>query len=534
MRVCFLVIISLLLSRGTGLGAVVFSQEGGGGFPTYVDVVNRWITESRLDVMVLVEVSTADLVMDEAETGLVGRLRIEVNLEGLDGQVVQRKRPIRTSVLSRQDSETRTLFQVFGVVLEDVPMRAGRLVCRVYDVNRRRSGIANEMRKQNVSSETVFDWAAEDSPEIATGITVGDPLFLTQAPLKMWAAGAVDPTHTQGGQLHDYMHPSRRYGVEQDHLQVFLPIWPAAEGGHAPAPTGLRVDIVSQDMAYTIIDTIGFDDTGLAALQAGRPAGLFYSLDVNLLPEGAYRVGFAPLDGQGRGVLSGFDVIWRLAAIARQRSQVLGEGRTVLGDRELKNFVAASPAEQEKILNEFWESVNPDPENPVNTAYLEFQYRLAYVRRFLGGFDENGALDPRGEVFLMLGPPDEVQSDHMPMNYRDQDDARIKVFERFAPDRAGTSAKGSPIGGTGNNNPYLVEGGIPMPYSERAEAQRGTSSHTAAHHFAFELWKYDRGGKPLFDNRFTRTSMGTRFLFVDRTGTGDYFLESSNVVQGEE
>ena len=87
-----------------------------------------------------------------------------------------------------------------------------------------------------------------------------------------------------------------------------------------------------------------------------------------------------------------------------------------------------------------------------------------------------------GEVFLLLGPPDEMQVNHMPMNFREQDDARIKVFQRFAPDREGTTAKGSNEGGTqANLSPYQEEGGIPMPYSRRSEAARqgaiGSPSH---------------------------------------------------------
>jgi GWxTD domain-containing protein len=234
-------------------------------------------------------------------------------------------------------------------------------------------------------------------------------------------------------------------------------------------------------------------------------------------------------------MVSEFDVVWRLAALGRHRQQLLGEGRTVFDGRELDRFLASSPAEQEKLLDDFWDALNPDPENPVNEAYLEFQYRLAYVRRFLGGFGEFGAADERGEVFLLLGQADEVQIHHMPMNFRDQDDARIKVFERFAPDRESVVSKGSSAGGTqANISPYQDEGGIPMPFSRRAEAMRRTSVYSSTHNFAFELWKYDNGGKSLFPNKFSDRGVGQRFLFVDRTGAGDYSLESSNVLQGEE
>jgi GWxTD domain-containing protein len=312
-------------------------------------------------------------------------------------------------------------------------------------------------------------------------------------------------------------------------------VWPPAGGiGLEEENPGLRVQVVSMDMDYVINDTIGFDRRGRAALAAGRPAALFYELDVNLLPEGAYRLSLAPLEGKGRGALVEFDVVWRLEALGRHRSQVLGEARTVLEGRQLKDFLAASPAEQEKILDEFWENLNPDPESPVNEVYLEFQYRLAYVRKFLGGFGLHGANDERGEVFLLMGPADEVQLHHMPMNFRDQDDARIKVYQRFAPDREGTQSKGASTEGTQGLDPYQDVGGIPMPYSRRAEEQRHTQIYSPTHNFAFELWKYDDVSKTLFPNRFSRKGMGQRFLFVDRTGSGAYSLESSNVLQGEE
>ncbi len=138
-------------------------------------------------------------------------------------------------------------------------------------------------------------------------------------------------------------------------------------------------------------------------------------------------------------------------------------------------------------------------------------------------------------MFILLGPPDEVQSKRLPMNERDQDDARIKVFKRFAPDREGSWAKGSSRERTSQpRDPYDTDGGLPMPSSLFAAKNLNSRRYSASHNFAFELWKYDNGGRPLFVNRYSRKGMGQRFLFVDRTGTGDYYLESSNLIQGEE
>ena len=524
----------LLLLPGVA-GAMLHPLDGAGNFHTYVDVVNRWVAEDRLDVLVLVEVANGDLKYKEENGGYVGRLRLEVQLDSFEGQVLTRKRHIRTKILSMVESSSRTLFQIFGLVLEDVPFRSGRLSCQVYDVNRRREGLLSNARKLGSRSECATAWAAEDSPRTPEGIALENPLFLVQAPFADWNPERTVPAEGEDGWLHDYMHPSRRYGLEQDRLQIFQPVWPPVGGMALDAENlGLRVQVVSMDMEFAINDTISFDRRGRAALAAGRSAALFYELDVNLLPEGAYRMSLAPLDGQGRGSLVEFDVVWRLEALGRHRSQILGEARTVLEGRGLKDFLTASPAEQEKLLDDFWEGLNPDPESPVNEVYLEFQYRLAYVRKFLGGFDQFGASDERGEVFLLMGPADEVQLHHMPMNFRDQDDARIKVYNRFAPDREGSVAKGAGVGGSQDISPYQDFGGFPMPYSRRAEAQRQTQVFSASHSFAFELWKYDDVGNTLFPNRFSRKGMGQRFLFVDRTGSGQYSLESSNVLQGEE
>ncbi len=532
---CISILTFLILLLPVVAGAVLHPLDGAGNFHSYVDVVNRWVSEDRLDVLVLVEMANGDLEFREEKGGFVGRMRLEVQLEGFDGKVISQKRHLRTKVLSAEEAASRTLFQFFGMVLEDVPFRSGRFNCQVYDVNRRREGLLNQVTKRNTRSECATAWVAEEGPRAPVGIALEDPLFLVHAPFAQWNPSNSVEGGGDDGWLHDYMHPSRRYGLEQDRLQIFQPVWPPAGGiGLDETDLGLRVQVVSLDMEYAISDTISFDRRGRAALSAGRPAALFYELDVNLLPEGAYRMSLAPLGGQGRGSLVEFDVVWRLEALGRHRSQILGEGRTVLEGKALSEFEVASPAEQEKLMDDFWDRLNPDPESPVNEAYLEFQYRLAYVRKFLGGFGQLGANDDRGEVFLLMGPADEVQLHHMPMNFRDQDDARIKVYNRFAPDREGTEAKGGSAEGTQGLDPYQDSGGIPMPFSRRAEAQRRTQVYSPTHNFAFELWEYNDVGNTLFDNRFSRKGMGQRFLFIDRTGSGDYSLESSNILQGEE
>ena len=85
---------------------------------------------------------------------------------------------------------------------------------------------------------------------------------------------------------------------------AYLPIWPQTGGADDDAlSAGLLVRVISQDMNFSISDTIGFDERGRSLLRAGHQAGLVYELDVNLLPEGSYSLSIAPLAGEGRGLL---------------------------------------------------------------------------------------------------------------------------------------------------------------------------------------------------------------------------------------
>lgn len=509
--------------------------DGGGNFYTSVEVVNRWVSESRLDVMVLIEVANADIKFKEEKRGLVGRFRVEVEIESLDGQIVKRKRQLHTAPVAESEANSRTEFQVFGVLLRDVPFREGRLRCGVYDGNRRKPGLLNAARKASASSECSTDWVAEQSPRPERGVALEDPLFLAQAPMRSWDPDRQKLDSDPTGWLHDYVHPSRRYGLQEDHLQIFQPVWPALGGIPLDyEPLGLRVEVINMDMDFALRDTIEFGERGRLALAAGRPAALFYQLDVNLLPEGAYLLSLAPLDGQGRGSLTQFDVVWRLAALGRHRNLVLGEGRTLFSGAELARFLDSSAAEQEKILDDFWAGLNPDPESPVNAVYLEFQYRIAYVQQFLDGFDAHGAYDERGEVFIALGPPDAYHTRRMPRNSDEQDFARANVYDRYAlVDGAALGSLGS-VSGAQNINSYGAVEGVSRPLSHGAERDRTSKFFSAQHNFPFEYWEYDMGGDPLFPSQYSQKGMGQRFLFIDQTGTGEYALDSSNVIQADE
>ena len=383
LHICLL--LAFVLTAPPAPAALVRQLEGSGQFHSYVDVVNRWTAEDRLDVLVLVEVSNSDIGFREESGKLVGRLNLEVELLGPDGQILKKSNQVRTSPMTDEEAGSRTLSQVFGLILEDVPLRAGRLHCEVIDVTRRREGVANRYWRNNYVSSGVTEWAAEDGPRPEQGLAIEDPLFLAHAPLRTWNPDAVTTGTRSSDWLQDYVHPSRRYGIEQESLQMAFPIWPLAGGIPSDRDlAGIRVQVFNPTMTYVLNDTIEFDRRGRAALAAGRPAWVFYEMDVNQLPDGSYQMSLAPLGGQGRGLLTGFDVNWRLEGMGRHRDIVLGEGATIFSGEKLAQFRAASLVEQEKMLEMFWAKNDPDPDSPVNSAYLEFQSRVAYVRSYLG------------------------------------------------------------------------------------------------------------------------------------------------------
>ena len=225
---------------------------------------------------------------------------------------------------------------------------------------------------------------------------------------------------------------------------------------------------------------------------------------------------------------------WRLSTVTRHIDELLGEGRTVFFGADLERFLASTPPEQEIMLEKFWHGLDPDPETRTNEVYREFRRRVAYVRRHLNGFGRVGAIDPRGEVYVLLGPPDEVEINSMPLNATDQEDAVIKVYSPFAPDREGSAAKGFDPSGTQGITPYSREGGIPMPYSAQAENDILAKRTSLYRERAFERWEYNHAGKQLFANKYTGRILGLSFLFVDRTGSGDYQLESTNAWTGND
>jgi len=65
--------------------------------------------------------------------------------------------------------------------------------------------------------------------------------------------------------------------------------------------------------------------------------------------------------------------------------------------------------EREQFIEQFWERRNPNPNSPENEFKEEYYRRIAYANeRYASGFP--GWKTDRGRIYIMYGPPDEIES----------------------------------------------------------------------------------------------------------------------------
>jgi len=504
---------------------------GAGNFYFHCDLVTLSRDDGTQDVVVMVAVPHRELTFENDAGRQRARVRAVAVLTTHDGRRFEVTETHRLTARNATEAGSPTLNQVFTIVLRDVTAASGQFELRLEDLNRRRPGFANLGSDRRAVAVIAADWHA---PAIRQprGLSIGDAIFLAHAPIRNWESRGRPAVLGSGGPW-EYVNPQRRFGLEAESLQIFFTIEPPAlvEDRRRAAGRDVRLEVVSDHLDFSLLDTLRLTPSVREALAAGRPAAVYWEMDAGGLPPGSFRLGIAPLDTVGRGLLTGFDMVWSLALLTRHTDDLLGEGRTVFTGADLGTFEALPRVEQEGMLNDFWQALDPTPQDPYNDVYVEFRRRVAVVSEFFGGFSELGATDPRGRLYLLLGRPSSVRAESLPMNEQDLNDARILVYERYAPERLGATVKEGSATLAGSQIPhastYQGTGVIPLPYSYLAD-QNIRSKALRPDTAVFELWRYDDGGTQLFPNTYSGQGHGLRFLFLDKTGHGQYVLDADN------
>src|SRR5215472_6323930 len=82
----------------------------------------------------------------------------------------------------------------------------------------------------------------------------------------------------------------------------------------------------------------------------------------------------------------------------------------IIAPEERRSFLHLSTNEErEQFIEAFWQRRNPDPDSPENTFKEEHYRRIAYANEhFASGIP--GWKTDRGKIYIMWGPPDEIDS----------------------------------------------------------------------------------------------------------------------------
>ena len=70
----------------------------------------------------------------------------------------------------------------------------------------------------------------------------------------------------------------------------------------------------------------------------------------------------------------------------------------------------SSDEEREKFIEQFWLRRDPTPDTPANEVKEEHYRRIGYANARFGAPGEAGWRTPRGRIYIIFGPPDEIES----------------------------------------------------------------------------------------------------------------------------
>ncbi len=513
--VAVLITAVILLASTTAHAALVRPLEGRGDFGYSLDLIERPRDAETIDLVLVVSVPNSELSFRE-EIG--GALRGEIAVEATIGRgrnAIRRRAELPLMARSRDDAVSRTVYQVFTLTLPGVTHGTADFRFSIVDRAAGRVLRLDDAEAEDPRSEIDVEWYRDVARDDAHGLWMGAPLFLAGAPRQELNASSGDDAPPETTLLGEFLHPNRRYGIEQSNLQVVFDV-EAVGLTHENAthlPQRLLVQVLSKELDYAQRDTVHLDLDPAAFVARGGRAEIAWECDVNGLPPGSYQLSCAPLDGWGNAWIAEFDVFWSLQTFARPSAEQFLIGSIVLtGDRR-KAFMKAGESGREAILARFWDEYDPVPETPDSEALVEFQDRMAHVDRFLGGFGRSGPVDDRGLIYLMLGPPDEIQETVIPINEKDFYSAIDRVYDAYLPVVTGEVFR---------DEFTSEEGGV---QAVRRKLDRGTSIEKFK---SFALWRYMTNGRSLFPNVYTDMPLGLRFLFLARLGGGAYQLEATN------
>lgn len=97
-------------------------------------------------------------------------------------------------------------------------------------------------------------------------------------------------------------------------------------------------------------------------------------------------------------------------ALDKESRVFYSQVRYIISRKEKKIFLELPPADRGKFIEDFWKRRDPDPETEENEFKDEYLGRIATANKLFRGGGKEGFIQDRGRIFILLGPPDEIDT----------------------------------------------------------------------------------------------------------------------------
>ncbi len=464
----------------------------------YVDIAT-FAGEDRNIEEVYCLISNDQIKFIEDKQGYRGKLRFKVELFDQNGDVAGSSE--NTVDIFAPTSEQALDRSVVQVLQTRITVEPGRYIARaeVEDLNAVKKAIIPYLLKRHKKGEIEVLVESPDFSKVA--ISVSDIEFargLRRTGFSEFEKSGIEVIP----------NAQRRYGLLLPELAVYFEIYARKE----PSLDSLMA-------TYSILNRSGgeiFKQQRQLALRGERtPSTALF--DITALAAGTYLL-VVSVDVPGQGSVSNqrkFDVAWSPLSWGRYDYEMIGDMEHILTEAEMREFKALSPGEKEHYLEEFWRSIDPTPGTAENEARTEYYRRLVYADKHFGTGSKRGALTDRGRIYIKYGPPDDIQSFYSDMEF-------VKGTRHI--EGAETPIPTDPFSRVGIKTGSGEPGGWQQGGSA-ADIHGDQIGGMTVHGKAYEVWKYDGGGKPV--RRLSKrvpTSAVMQFILVDERGIGDYKL----------
>jgi GWxTD domain-containing protein len=473
-----------------------------GDLAFHVDFAGYRGEQGVTDQEVYLSITNDQLGFSEGEGILEGELTLHIVVRDPDGKRVgERETKLVPQAADETDARDRGILQV---IREQVDLPPGRyhVEIELTDEKTLREGLLNRMRGVNQRG------IAEGWIEVRD--FSGAEVRLSDLALVRSSRPTAEGSFGRHGVDFD-PNPSRLYGLALPVARCYVEVY-----GEEPFEPGTSFlvrtrmldrsgDLVQEKRTRATPNASSFIVTDELPLPPRQVVAGRYSLEVEVFREGGRQSASARRD---------FDVIWSVASWGQDPEALFQEMVFLMKDSEYKKLEELSPGAREIYLAEFWRSMDPDPETPVNEALVTFRQRVSFADREFESTLQRGLLTDRGRVYVRYGPPDERNWEYNASGF-----GLDGTTERVAgPGERATLGNRPSASFLGSDE--FREGDV----SEVADQTGGVNIEAKA----LEVWVYDGHGHPLTPQALDSSShRGLKFIFADEMGDGNYVLISS-------